>query len=141
MDQINQIFKQTILGSKFAQNRYPVKNRKTDHHHWILHISINLSTKSQSKPSILIFWIKFVKKGISRSKTEKVNIIAFYIFKSWLHKNNPNLILHIRTSLGIKFYFKQASLNFGTRFHQKGNFCWKKKKVNITIELCIFKLV
>ena len=121
MDQINQIFKQTILGSKFAQNRYPVKNRKTDHHHWILHISINLWTKFQSKPKILIFWIKFVKKGISRSKTEKVNTIAFYIFESWLHINN--------VEFWEKVYPKRV---FSTE---------NEKMIKIPIEFCIFELV
>ena len=50
-------------------------------------------------------------------------------------------ILHIRISLDTKFYFKQKTLNFGTKFVQKGYFRLKTQKVNIIMELCMFELL
>ena len=55
--------------------------QKSEHHHWILHIWISLSTKFQVKLTVLIFWNKFALKGYFQSKTEEVNItIEFCIF-------------------------------------------------------------
>ena len=52
------------------------KRTKTEkeHHHQILHIRKNLSSKFQLKLTILNFGIKFVQKGYFRSKTQKENI-------------------------------------------------------------------
>ena len=48
-------------------------------------------------------------------------------------------ILHIRISLGTKFQLQLISLTFSTKFAQKGYF--RSKKVNMTIEFCMFELV
>ena len=48
-----------------------VKNRKSEHYYWILHIQISLGNKFQHKMEIWIIWTKFAPKGW---KTEKVNI-------------------------------------------------------------------
>ena len=48
-----------------------VENGKSEHHHWILHIRINLGIKFKFKLTILIFWINFPKKGIFARKEKK----------------------------------------------------------------------
>ena len=50
---------------------FMVKNRKIEHHHWILLIQISLGTKFQLKLTILIFLIRFTQKGFFWSKTKK----------------------------------------------------------------------
>ena len=54
-----------------------VKNRKSKHHHSILHIQISLRTKFLLKLTILIFLTIFAQKGFFWSKTEKVNTTYF----------------------------------------------------------------
>ena len=67
---------------------FPVKNRKSEHPHWILHIQIILRTKFQFKLTILVFWTKLGQKGYFASKSEKINtIIQFCIFKSVYIRN------------------------------------------------------
>ena len=50
---------------------FPIKNRKSEHHDWILHIRIIVRTKFQLKLIILIFRTKFALKGYFHSKTKK----------------------------------------------------------------------
>ena len=49
--------------------------------------------------------------------------------------------MRIQISCCIKFHFEQTILNFGTKFAQERYLLSKTEKVNIVIELCIFKLV
>ena len=49
---------------------FPVKNRKSEHHHSILNIRIGLGTRFQLKLTILIFWTNLPKKAISGRKRE-----------------------------------------------------------------------
>ena len=59
-----------------------VKNRKSEHHHGIMHIRITFETKFQIKLRILIFCNKFAHKGFFWFEIEKVNnTIEFSIFK------------------------------------------------------------
>ena len=76
---MEQISKKSIL---------PVKNTKNEHHYWILHIRISLSTNFQLKLTIAIFWTKFAKKGsYFQSKTDKIDTtIEFCIFELVLHQ-------------------------------------------------------
>ena len=62
---------------------FPVENRKSKHHHWILLIQISPCTKFLLKMTILIFWTKFTQKGCFRSKTEKSHfcMIVTYCIK------------------------------------------------------------
>ena len=72
---------------------FPVENRKSEHHHGILHISISLGTKFQLKQIILSFWAKFTQKRYFQLKTEQavqglqafafcvVNINSAFVFK------------------------------------------------------------
>ena len=50
-------------------------------------------------------------------------------------------ILHIRISLGTNFSLNWQFYFFGTNLPKKGVSGPKQKKVNITIEFCIFELV
>ena len=152
-----------------SQREFLIKNEKSEHRHWILHIRISLCIKFHLKLIILTFWTKFAHKGHFWSKTKKVNTtIEFCIFElvyvssftlNWQYwQFGPNLpkkgilieseksehchwILHIRISLCIKFHLKLIILTFWTKFAHKGHFWSKTKKVNTTIEFCIFELV
>ena len=62
-------------------------------------------------------------------------------FQSKTNKRHHHWISHIRTSLCIKFNFKQTILNFWTKFTQERYLCSKTEKVNIIIEFRMFKLV
>ena len=66
---------------------FMVKNRKSEHHHWILHIQISFGTKLQLKLTNLIFLTRFGQKGISGLKQKKWKPHIFYV------------ILHIQISL------------------------------------------
>ena len=59
------------------------ETQKNEHHYWILHIRISLSTNFQLKLTIAIFWTKFAKKGsYFQSKTDKIDTtIEFCIFE------------------------------------------------------------
>ena len=65
--------------------------------------------------------------------------------KILLKKNRKNQhhhwTLHIRFSLGIKFYFEETLQNFTTKFAQSRYIQSKTGKVSITIEFCIFELI
>ena len=103
---------------QFSQRRIlPNKNRKNDHHHWILHIRISLGIKFYYEQPILQFGINFVQNKCLWSKPENANIISkFCIFKLlWV----PN--------------FTFLCFNFCTKFTQNEYFRSKTKKINIAI--------
>ena len=57
-----------------------VENRKSEHHHGILHIQISQGTKFLLKLKILTFSTKFAQNKDFQPKSEKANItIEFYI--------------------------------------------------------------
>ena len=104
-----------------------VWKRKSEHHHWILHIQISLNIMFQLKLTIFIFWTKFVQKGCFLLKNRK--------------SEHQHWFLHIWISLDTKFQLKLTILDFSTKFTQKGCFLSKTEKVSITIQFCIFELV
>ena len=57
--------------TKFAQKGIPVENKKSEHHHGILHIRISLGTKFQLKLIISSFWTKFTQKRYFQLKAEQ----------------------------------------------------------------------
>ena len=116
-----------FFGPIYPIRVFPVENRKSEYHHWVLHIWIRLGAKFQLKLTILIFWTKFAQKRYSRSKREK--------------GEQHHCILNIWISLGIKFQLKLTILIFWSKFAQKRCFRSKTEKVNATIEFCIFELV
>ena len=54
-----------FLDQIYPKTVFLVKNRKSEHRHWIPNIPIGLGTKFQLQLTILIFWAKFAKKGVS----------------------------------------------------------------------------
>ena len=67
---------------KYTKRVLSIKIRKSEHHHWILHVRISVGTKFQLLLMILIFLTKSGQKGYFHSKTKKVNsIIEFWIFE------------------------------------------------------------
>ena len=85
---------------------FTVKNRKSEQHHWVLHIRISLSNKFYLKLIILIFGTKFAQYGWFQYKTEK--------------NEQRHWILHIWISLGTIFHLKLTILISWTKFAQKG---------------------
>ena len=87
-----------IFWTQFAKKKkklFLVKNGRSEHHHWILHIQISVSGKFQPKLTILIFWTKFNQKRCFWSKAKNFNItIEFCIFK---------LVYVLNFSLNIHF--------------------------------------
>ena len=71
-----------FFGPHLTKKGISNRKQKSEHHHWILHIWISLSTKFHFKLTVLIFWTKFALKGYFQSKMEEVNIaIEFCIFE------------------------------------------------------------
>ena len=151
------------FGTKFS-----VRNKKSEHHYWILHIQISLGTRFHLKQTFLNFWTNFAQKGCFRSKTVEVDItVEFYIFKlvlvpsfslnwqfwffrpdlpkkdisSQKQKNRASPLSSENLNLGTKFQLKLTILNFWTKFAQKGYFRSKMEEVNMTTEFFIFKVV
>ena len=91
----------------FPRRTYIIRNKKSEHHHWIQHIRISLGTKFQLQLAILTFWIKFIQKICSGWKK-----------KIWTYC----VILHIWIILRTKFQLKLTILSFWTKFTQKGYF-------------------
>ena len=61
---------------------FSIKDRKSEHHHWILHTRFSLGTRFQLQLIILTFWTKFAQKEYFQSKPEKGNIsIEFCMFE------------------------------------------------------------
>ena len=60
-----------FFGPNLPKKVFPVENRKSKHHHGILHIWISLGTKFQLKLIILSFWTKFTQKRYFQLKTEQ----------------------------------------------------------------------
>ena len=130
--------------------------RKSEKHHWILHIQITAGTKVQLKLTSLIFWTKFAQKGCFWSQTEKMNsAIEFCICKLvevpnfslnrqfwfldqvWPKRVLPikngqsehhHWILHIRISLGTKFQLKLTILIFFWPILLKKGISGRKRK-------------
>ena len=68
---LNSVYSNKSLGAKFlSKGVFPVKNKKNEHHHGILHILISLGTKFQLKLIVLSFWTKFTEKRYFQLKTE-----------------------------------------------------------------------
>ena len=53
---------------------FPVKNRKSEHHHSSLHIGTSLGAKFQLKLTVYFFFTKFAQKGYFWTKTEKSHL-------------------------------------------------------------------
>ena len=70
-----------FFGPNLPKKVFPVENRKSEHHHGILHIWISLGTKFQLKLIILSFWTKFTQKRYFKSKTEQaIHGVQAFVF-------------------------------------------------------------
>ena len=101
--------------------------QKDEHHYWIFHIRISLSTNFQLKPTIKIFWTKFAKKG------------SYFQFKTY--KKNTTTEFCIFELVFVSNFTVKKQLNFWTKFTLERYLCLKTIKVNIIIEFRLFKLV
>ena len=90
-----------------------VRNRKSEHDHWIVHIQISIGSKLQLKLTKIFFWTRFTQKRYFWSKTEKVNIIIeFCIFEFfWLsnfrhpsHAIQETLLRSVKVSTSSVLY-------------------------------------
>ena len=86
---------------------FMVKNRKTEHHHWISKIQISLGTKFPLKLTILFFFDQICRKRVFGLKQKKWAPYIFYIS------------LHIQISLVQNFNSNWQFWFFGTDLHKK----------------------
>ena len=100
---------------------FSVKNGKSEHHHWILHIQVSIGTKFQLKPTI-------------SDKIYPKNVFLVEIRKSEHH----HWILHMRIGLGTKFQLRLTILMFWAKFSQKGCFRIKTKNSHPWVCLWLF---
>ena len=96
--------------------------KKKENHHRILHIWISLGSTNNTD-----FSKNISEKRVLPAKTRKDE------YHHW--------ILDFRISLSTKFELKLTILIFSTKFAQKTYSQPKTKKINSTMEFCIFQLV
>ena len=99
-----------LLNQICPRKIFMVKNRKSEHHHWIPFVQISLSTKFQLKLTtwqLLFFWPDLPKKGFSGLKQKKWTPHIFYI------------ILHIQISLVRNFSSNWQFWFFGSNLPKK----------------------
>ena len=113
-----------FLDQILPKSVFPVKNQKTDHHHWNLHIRISLGIKLHCKLIILIFLTKFAQKRLFLVKKRK--------------SKHRHWTLDIRIGIGTKFQLKLTILTVWIKFTQKEYFQSETEKLNINIELYIY---
>ena len=74
-----------FFGPNFPKKVFPVKNRKSKHHHEILHILISLGTKFQPILILLSFWTKFIQKKVlpveNRTSSPRTTSVCFFSSK------------------------------------------------------------
>ena len=65
-----------FFGPSLPKRVFPVKNRRSEHRNWILHIRISQGIQFQLTLTFLFifFFTKFVQKGYFRLKTEKSHL-------------------------------------------------------------------
>ena len=112
-----------FFGPNLPKKVFPVENRKSEHHHGILHIWISLGTKFQLKLIILSFWTKFTQKRYFQLKTEQavqglqafafcvVNVNSTVVFKHFEDLKDLIILNILKEKLVMScllgsFYFK-----------------------------------
>ena len=134
----------------FQQNfQKHIWDRKSEHHHRIWHIRNSLGIKFHLKLTIFNFWAKLMQNRYFQSKREKkwksqsnltysnfsrfqisalannFDFLIFFQMKTEKKNEHHHWILHIRISLGNKFYFEKTIL---IKFHPNGYLQSKTKK-------------
>ena len=148
-----------ILGINSEKKVYfRSKSEKNEHHYWVLHVEISLSSNFQLKVTVSLFWTKFAHTKGSYFQSEidttieqhhwilhiryllslciKFHVEQFWIFGPNLFKlcskteksRHHHWISHVQISLGTKFQLELTILISLTRFAQKGIFSQKQKK-------------
>ena len=124
-----------------------MKTQKDEHHYWIRHVRISLSTNFQLKLTIAIFWTKFAKQGsYFQSKTDKIDtIIKFCIFELVFVSNftlykqfwmfGPNFpkkhIYGQNRKIEYRHWISLIQISLGTKFQLKAGFRY-------FYQICIF---
>ena len=145
----------------FPKRVFPDENKKSEQHHWILHIRIRLATKFQATttgfepttiwPVWLNGWVFVYELGGCglESYCSHLNFRFRACFEQWVpwHSGNYRVWVHSeqrrwndKNKQTTKFQLKMIILIFWTKFAQKGYFRSKTKKVNNIIGFCIFEL-
>ena len=106
---------------------FPIKSRKSEHDHLILHAQISVGSKFHLKLIILIFWTKISPRTAFPLENKK--------------SEQHHWIQYVRISLGTKFQLQLIISIFWTKFAQKAYSPSKTENVNTTIEFCKFELV
>ena len=130
---------------------FPLENKKSEQHHWILHIWISLGIKFHLKLTVLIeqhhqilhIWISLgIKSGYQADCFDFLDqIVPNRLFLVENKKSEHHYsILQIWMSLSIEFHLELTILIFWSKFVQKAYFRSKTEKLNISVELSIFKL-
>ena len=117
-----------IFRTNFQKQYFRSKTKNNEHHYWIRHIWISLSTSFQLRLTIVIIWTEFPEKGFShfQSKTDKIDTtIELCIFE---------LVFVSIFTLNKQFWI------FGPNLPKK-HICSKTEKVNTIIDICVFKLI
>ena len=116
-----------FLDQIYPKAIFPLKNKKREQYHWILHIRISPGTKISASTDNSDFLDEICPKRVFPIKNRK--------------NGHHHWILHARIRVSTKFQHKVSILIFWTNFAQKGYFHSKIKKENSVIEFCIFELV
>ena len=122
-----------FIDQTWPKKVFPIQNRKSEHHHFILHIRISLGIKFHLKMTTLIFWTKCPPTEYFRSEHTKwaapLNspYLTFFGYQISASTDSCNFlnqielsflehwILHIRIVLGAKFQLQLAILIFWTK--------------------------
>ena len=88
----------------------PAENRKSEHHHGILHIWISLGTRFQLKLITLSFWTKFIQKKNFQLKTEQA-VQGLQTFAFCVVNVNPTVFLNILKISKISLFWKNWKKN------------------------------
>ena len=88
--------KQFWFLEQISIKKVSVENTKNEHHYWILHIQISLTTNFQLKLTNAIFWTRFAKKGsYFQSKRDKINATIVFCILVLVSNFNSNMFLNI----------------------------------------------
>ena len=122
-----------FIDQTWRKKVFPIKNRKSEHHHCILQIRISLGIKFHLKMTTFIFWTKFPpteyfwseqKKWTAPLNSGYSNYSGYQISASTDNFNFldqielsflDHIILHIRIDLGAKFQLQMTILIFWTK--------------------------
>ena len=107
-----------FFGPNLPKKVFLVENRKSEHHHGILHIWINLGIKFQLKLIILTFWTKLTQERYFQSKAEQavqglqgfafciLSISSTVVFKHFEDLKDRIILNILKEKLVMSFYLK-----------------------------------